>query len=214
MYRVITPLCCSSSLHSCIMMSDNDDLPQVQPTSSTSWDLLNPTSFKNTLYIPALKISVTAGAFVRYEDSRSSDEDGSPKVGRVIEVATSVDSVPDHESHPLINLATPDKFTYDIPVQYARSTSFETVNHFQLANFLRVVIALMGGTELFKSINLIGYHPFVLSILLSFHLRMMMHLTSVVKGCPTFTLQNIASQESRAMFPSSHNTHVHHFLGE
>ena len=66
-------------------MTDNDGMTQSQqPASSTSWEILNPTSFKNTIYIPSLKISVTAGSFVKYRRS----VDGSPHVGRVVDVVT------------------------------------------------------------------------------------------------------------------------------
>lgn len=98
---------------------------QMQPACSTRWESLNPTSFKNTLYIPQLKISVTAGSFVRY-DSGLGDEK-SIKVGRVVDVVTSINFVPgDLESHPLIRFATPpDELKDDMPVQYAKVNIFQ-----------------------------------------------------------------------------------------
>lgn len=114
-------------------MTDNDALTQMQrSTSSTNWELFNPTSFKNTIYIPSLKISVTAGSFVSY---RRSDA-GSPSiVGRVVEVVTSIDMVPDQDSHPLVYLAPPDHFESDIPVQFAKVNIFQDCQLFSGCNF-------------------------------------------------------------------------------
>ncbi|KAI2500989.1 hypothetical protein MHU86_13463 [Fragilaria crotonensis] len=88
-----------------------------------SWESLIPTSFKNTLYIPSLKMSVTAGSFVRY----SAVEAGPPNVGRILEVVTSMDMIPDHENQPLLHLESlsEGQFEDDQPVQYAKVNIFK-----------------------------------------------------------------------------------------
>jgi hypothetical protein len=98
---------------------------QVRDDQSTAsaWESLTPTSFKDTLYLPSLKISVTAGSFIRY--SASDDDTASKVVGRIVEVVASKDLVDDHEGHPLINLPIPDDVGSDVPVQFAKVNIFK-----------------------------------------------------------------------------------------
>ena len=108
----------------CCMMADDDDSQAT--TSSTCWELLNPSSFMNTLYIRSLRISVTAGSFVRYYYNSSSGDEEFRKVGRVVAVVSSIDLVPHHERHPLIQrLQSQDRSQNEFPVQFAKVNLFE-----------------------------------------------------------------------------------------
>ena len=90
--------------------------------SAGAWESLIPKSFKDTIYIPALKISVTAGSFIRYGTGAS----GAPtKIGRIVNVVMSKDLIDDHEVHPLINLPRPDTVGNEVPVQFARVNVFK-----------------------------------------------------------------------------------------
>ena len=95
----------------------------------------------NTLYIRSLKISVTAGSFITYDDSRSGDGEGSQKVGRIVEVVTSIDLVPHRERHPLIQeyhaAASQDRSASqnDFPVQFAKVNVFEDRKFFTGCHF-------------------------------------------------------------------------------
>jgi hypothetical protein len=94
---------------------------QKQSTAG-AWESLIPKSFKDTIYISALKISVTAGSFIRYGTGVS----GAPtKIGRILDVVLSKDLVDDHEVHPLINLPRPDIVGNEVPVQFARVNVFK-----------------------------------------------------------------------------------------
>ena len=96
---------------------------QEQSTADTSaWESVIPTCFKDTLYLPSLKISITAGSFIRY----SAGDEAAPKnVGRVVQVVASKDLVNGHESHPLINLPIPDTVGSEVPVQFAKVNIFK-----------------------------------------------------------------------------------------
>ena len=96
-------------------------MTQMQLQSSTTWESLIPTSFKNTLYLPSLKISVTAGSFVQFSTGEAARND----VGRIVDVVTSLDLVDVHESHALNNLAIPENVENQIPVQFAKVNIFK-----------------------------------------------------------------------------------------
>ena len=88
---------------------------QDEQSANAAWESLIPKSFKDTIYIPALKISVTAGSFIRYGAGVS----GAPtKIGRIVDVVMSKEFVDDHEVHPLINLPRPDIVGNEVPVQF------------------------------------------------------------------------------------------------
>ncbi|KAI2510650.1 hypothetical protein MHU86_3761 [Fragilaria crotonensis] len=96
----------------------------------SSWESLTPTSFKNTLYIPSLKISVTAGSFIRY----SAGEAAPDAVGRIVEVVSSLDLVPDN--HALIHLTSPaGQFENESPLQYAKVNVFKDRQLFPDSHF-------------------------------------------------------------------------------
>lgn len=100
---------------------------QVQSTAgpTSSWESLIPTSFKDTVYLASLKISVTAGSFIRY---RTSEDQTAPKtVGRIVQVVPSKDLVDGgYESHPLLNLPIPIALLgNEIPVQFAKVNIFK-----------------------------------------------------------------------------------------
>jgi hypothetical protein len=96
----------------------------------SSWESLTPTSFKNTLYIPSLKISVTAGSFIRY----SAGEAAPDAVGRIVEVVSSLDLVPDN--HALIHLTSrAGQFKNESPLQYAKVNVFKDRRLFPDSHF-------------------------------------------------------------------------------
>jgi hypothetical protein len=100
-----------------------------QPQSSTMWQSLVPTSFKSTLYLSSLKISVTAGAFVRFSKGKAA----SNYVGRLVDVVTSLDLVDGHESHALSNLS--ENVENKAPVQFAKGNIFKDLHMLCDSNF-------------------------------------------------------------------------------
>jgi hypothetical protein len=109
-----------------MVILDNDR--EVQPTS---WEVLIPTSYKITAYIPSLKASVTAGSFVRYkgivegeEQADGSYTSSSTRVGRIVDVVTSLDLAPSGKRHQLSNIALAPQ-DIEIPIQYVM------INYFQ-----------------------------------------------------------------------------------
>lgn len=90
----------------------------MQPPTET-WEGLIPTSFQATLYLPSLKIAVTAGSFILYHKG---DTSTAPQVGRILSVAPSISSIPHAQNHPLIHLPFPDS---DLPVQFAKVNVFQ-----------------------------------------------------------------------------------------
>jgi hypothetical protein len=102
---------------------------------STSWELLIPTSYKITAYIPSLKTSVTAGSFVRYCKGIEGDDYGShSRVGRILEVVALLDMVPNGERHQLMNVAAPQQDT-EIPIQYVKVNYFQDRRSLSDGNF-------------------------------------------------------------------------------
>ena len=94
----------------------------TQP-SATAWESLTPTSFKNTVYIPSLKISITAGSYITY---KTSETEACKNVGRIVEVIASMDSVDGHETHPLlINIAIPEDGEEEVSVHFAKVNIFK-----------------------------------------------------------------------------------------
>jgi hypothetical protein len=96
-----------------------------QPAAATTWEMLSPTSFHTSLYIPCLKISVTAGAFIKY--SRGAADKA---VGRIVEVVSSFDLLPTNAAvhHPLVNAPLPAALT-NIPIQFAKVNLFTERSH-------------------------------------------------------------------------------------
>ena len=77
-----------------------------QPAAATTWEMLSPISFHGSLYIPYLKLTVTAGAFIKYSRGAGADM----AVGRIVEVVSSFDLLlPTNAAmnHPLINSPLP-----------------------------------------------------------------------------------------------------------
>ena len=106
-------------------------MTEMQLQSSTTWESLIPTSFKSTLYLSALKIAATAGAFVRF----STGEAASNYVGRLVDVVTSLDLVDGHESHVLNNLAISENVKNKVPVQFAKVNIFKDLHMLCDSNF-------------------------------------------------------------------------------
>lgn len=75
-------------------------VPAVSATSETMWEALTPTSFQITLYVPCLKLTITAGSFVLFRKEGSTPP-CSLVVGRVIDVASSIDGLPQAEREAL-----------------------------------------------------------------------------------------------------------------
>ena len=105
----------------CCTMTDCDD----DNDGSCTWASLIPTSFNFTLYIPLLKISVTAGSFIRY--TSVGDEAMPHHVGRVIEIVASEDLVPGPERPQLLqHVPPPNQYNDDrVVVQYAKVNIFK-----------------------------------------------------------------------------------------
>lgn len=72
----------------------------MSATSETMWEALTPTSFQMTLYVPCLKLTITAGSFVLFRKEGSTPP-CSLVVGRVIDVASSIDGLPQAEREAL-----------------------------------------------------------------------------------------------------------------
>lgn len=102
------------------MMVITDEEVQEHLTTH-AWESLIPSSFQDTLYLPLLKISVTAGSFVTYSASQgiSTASPSRRNVGRIIEVVTSKDLVEGYETNPLINAVIPEAIGNDIRVHFA-----------------------------------------------------------------------------------------------
>ena len=93
-----------------------------------SWESLVPTSFQDTLYLPSLKISVTAGSFVTYTRSQEDNTTVGPhvrNVGRIIEVVQSKHLIDGYETNPIINAAIPESFGNEVRVQFAKVNIFK-----------------------------------------------------------------------------------------
>ncbi len=93
-----------------------------------AWESLIPTSFQDTLYLPLLKISVTAGSFVTYSTSQVISTAGPSSrrnVGRIVKVVTSKDLVDGHKTNPLINALIPEASGNDIRVHFAKVNIFK-----------------------------------------------------------------------------------------
>jgi hypothetical protein len=85
-----------------------------------TWEALTPTSFQTTLYLPSLKISITAGSFITYRKGETG-----LLVGRVVEVVSSINLIPQDDNYPLIDEPLPDDFDDDILVQFAKVNLFK-----------------------------------------------------------------------------------------
>lgn len=101
--------------------------------SGSTWDVLIPNSFQSTLYVPSLKITITAGSFILYCVGDST----APQVGRILDIAHSIALIPHAENHPLLHSPFPDK---DIPKQFAKVNVFQdrllaTQRNFPADNF-------------------------------------------------------------------------------
>ena len=112
-------------------MTDCDD----DNDGSCTWASLIPTSFNSTLYIPSLKISVTAGSFIRY--TSVGDEAMPHHVGRVIEIVASEDLVPGPERPQFLqHVPPPNQYNDDrVVVQYAKVNIFKDSQLFCGSNF-------------------------------------------------------------------------------
>lgn len=148
-------------------MTDNGDVTLTNTTRpSTSWESLTPTSFKNTVYIPSLKILVTAGSFVRYS---SSTGHGSQCVGRIVEVVTSIDLVPNDERLSLIHLAPPGgTLANEIPVQFAKVNIFQDRQSFSSCIFPAVENDRFHGWQRIVQVDTFDWIPSYLIVGLAF----------------------------------------------
>lgn len=114
------------------MTADGDD--DNDGSCSTTWESLIPTSFNLTLYIPSLKISVTAGSFIRYT---SLVGEVSPyHVGRVIEIVACKHLIPGgYERYELLRHEPPDQFKDEKLVQFAKVNIFKDSQLLSGSNF-------------------------------------------------------------------------------
>lgn len=102
---------------------------QMQPqseVSGTTWEALTPTSFQTALYVPSLKIFIAAGSFIRYTKGETALQ-----VGRIIEVVSSIDLIPQPENHPLIHAPLPSNVDNEISEEVAMPVQFAKVNLFK-----------------------------------------------------------------------------------
>jgi hypothetical protein len=68
----------------------------------TTWEMLNPTSFMSTAHLRCLKLSITPGSFILYQNKAEAFDAPNPRVGRILEVVDSIDKVPGSENFPAI----------------------------------------------------------------------------------------------------------------
>jgi hypothetical protein len=177
--------------------------------SGTTWGALTPTSFQTTLYVPCLKISITAGSFIRLSKGESA-----PQVGRIIDVVSSIDSVPQPENHPLIQTPLPDNFDVGIQLQFAKVNLF--IDRLLLSDreFPAETSSSCDGWQ--GIVQLDGYEwiPSHLIIGLSFVFMeedMLSHSFDDCRGMSIFLFSSIAKQELEICL-SYHDTNVHRFL--
>ena len=99
--------------------------PLLVPCVAASWEEVIPSSFKMTLYLPSLKISITAGSFILYERQRLDGESGAhtKSVGRIIKVVDSIEGIDNPEC--LAGLQASQQPTPDnVLVQYLKVNVF------------------------------------------------------------------------------------------
>jgi hypothetical protein len=104
-------------------------LPSGSFQQSTTWETLSKISFNHTVYVPCLKLSITSGSFVLYTaNNETGSDDGIPSVGRVLEVASSIEMVSQSESFPAIQESFEEGSTTStnkLPIQYVKVNVFK-----------------------------------------------------------------------------------------
>ena len=104
----------------------NDEIAhEREPTGA--WETLKPRSFNTSVYLPFLKLSVTCGSFILYNNSRRMEQDSPPQVGRILDVVSSIDMVPQSENFPAIQetFQGGGTTTNDMPVQFIKVNIFK-----------------------------------------------------------------------------------------
>ncbi|KAI2489041.1 hypothetical protein MHU86_25564 [Fragilaria crotonensis] len=106
-------------------------LPSGSSQQSTTWETLSKMSFIHTVYVPCLKLSITSGSFVLYTANNEKDDssnDALQRVGRVLEVVSSIEMVPQSESFPAIQESFEEgstTSTNEMPVQFVKVNVFK-----------------------------------------------------------------------------------------
>ena len=103
---------------------------------ATRWEALNPTSFGSTIYLHCLKVSITAGSFVMYNLTC----DSTPQIGRVVDVVSTRDSVPqeDDTRHLILEGPSPgcsSSSDATMPVQFVKVNLFKYISSFGEGRF-------------------------------------------------------------------------------
>jgi hypothetical protein len=107
------------------------------PHQATRWDALNPTSFGSTVYLHCLKVSITVGSFVMYNVRG----DSTPQIGRVVDVVSTRDSVPqeDDTRHLFLEGPLPECSSLSddakMPVQFVKVNLFKFISSFGEGSF-------------------------------------------------------------------------------
>lgn len=101
-------------------------LPSGRLSQQMAWDTLNAMEFNKFVYLPCLKLSITSGAFILY---RSKTDNGNAilQVGRVVDVSSSIDKIPQSEDFPSIQEAfQEDSHTSnEMPIQFVKVNVFK-----------------------------------------------------------------------------------------
>lgn len=96
---------------------------------STTWETLSEMSFNHTVYVPCLKLSITSGSFVVYTANNETDSDNCvPRVGRVLEVVSSIEMVSQSERFPAIQESfevDSTTSTNEMPIQFVKVNVFK-----------------------------------------------------------------------------------------
>ena len=101
--------------------------PSAIAQATTTWETLNTMSFNGSVYVSCLKLSITCGSFILYYN-KTDDDAPRPQVGRVLEVVSSIDMVPQSDHFPAIQ----EQFQKgsatsrdEIPVQFLKVNVFK-----------------------------------------------------------------------------------------
>lgn len=107
--------------HPILHVTDTTIFSQMQPPTADTWDVVVPTSFQNTIYLPSLKIAITAGSFILYHVG--GDESlMAPQVGRILDVTSAIPV--EGNNYPLIGASSPAP-DINSPVQFAKVNVFQ-----------------------------------------------------------------------------------------
>jgi hypothetical protein len=114
------------------MASSSGETTSIAPHQATRWEAMNPTSFGHTVYLHCLKVSITVGSFVMYTVTG----DSTPQIGRVIDVVSARDSVPQKDDTRYLLEGGPSpgcssSSDEKMPVQFVKVNLFKYISSFE-----------------------------------------------------------------------------------